>query len=314
MTLKTRKTGLLAAIAILLAIYIVQIFLANRSTEKTFKTKEDITSIVVTEGVSETNAILELQKKGDSWVAGKKEFLASKENVEAMIVDIKELKAVTMISRTTNESTDERYGFSAGGSFKIEAKNGEKTVRAFTIGKASPTGEQFYFKVDSGNEVYLSAKNLKNLFYMTDDEIREENIFDFEKDKIEEIAITNNFGVFKISRDVSTKNAPWTTENHIMESQMLSNPKVENLVVRLRNVKAENWNEGKEDFSPDAILTIKSGEKSVTLQAKKDTRVAVTQDFSDSFTIDERTYAALETRFEDLLEEKSIVQEPQNLN
>lgn len=316
MTLKTRKSALLISIAVLAVIYILQILTSNRSQEKIFKLEDGIDRITVAdfEGTK-----LDVSLKDGKWFTSN--FLASTSAVESIIDELKELKSLSTVSKSSNEANSERFGFSGQETFTLTAEKGGKTVRKVIVGKASSTNENFYFKVDSSSDIYLSSENLSSLFNLTDDEIRENDIFDLETGKIDSISLKNKLGSFEISRNTDSKDVVWMLNSEIPSNKSLSQELVRNFVNAVKIITVEKWNNGKDEYNnlseeSSAELSIVSEGKAFTVNVKfggKDVNnQAVASNFEDCFELPLRTVNVLENTVSDgFLTEKAALAAPE---
>lgn len=312
MTLKTRKSALLISIAVLAVVYILQVFSSNRSQEKIFKLEGGIDRIMVSGADGKE---LDVSLKDGKWFTSK--FLASTASVETIIDNLKGLKSLSTVSKVSNEANNERFGFSDSGTFTVTAEKDGKTVRKVIVGKASSTNENFYFKVDSSSDIYLSSENLSDLFKKSDDDLRENNVINFEPEKIESISLKNKLGSFIISKNPESKDVVWMLGSEIPANKSLSQELVRNFVNAVKTITAEKWYEGKDDFNnlsqeSAAELSVVSEGKTYTVNAKfggKDSiNPAVASDFTDCFELPLRTVNVLENTVSDgFLTEKAAL-------
>ena len=92
--MKARKTALLASIAVLLGIYIIQLVLAGRSSVKTLtlKTEPDTYTIAASDGTTV------LKKTPDGGTVGDKDYAANETSAVSVANAVKEIKVLDTVS------------------------------------------------------------------------------------------------------------------------------------------------------------------------------------------------------------------------
>lgn len=164
--LYTRKIILAAAVAVLAAIYIIQLVLSSRSSEKIFKIEKPFDTIEIS---SQDNGNLELKRIGNFWKIGGED--AEEIRAERLNDAVKEIKTLGVVSKSSDESAAGRYGFTDAQKISVKVSDGEKELLSLEIGKDAASGQQNYVRINGGSEIYLASGALKSTF-----SVKKENI------------------------------------------------------------------------------------------------------------------------------------------
>ena len=151
-----RKTVLLAGIAILAVIYVLQLIAGSRSSVKDFVIDKAFDTIEVT---SADNGVVLLKRYGDFWKVGDEEADSGKAK---MISDsLVRIKTLSVISTSSSEDAIERYGFTDGQKITVKVSDNGKEYLSLEIGKDAANGQQNYVRVNGKNEIYLASGALR---------------------------------------------------------------------------------------------------------------------------------------------------------
>lgn len=162
----TRKIILLSAIAVLLAVYILQLAVGGRNKVKVLTTEEPIDYVMI----DNNGAKLSIRKNGDRWYVGDEKFPCHESRANGIVNAISEVKVLGNVA-AGSAADNERYGFDGG--ITVEAYSGEKLVRSLFIGKNTATGSQSYVRIDGKSPVCLVQGALRSTFEATAEDIKE---------------------------------------------------------------------------------------------------------------------------------------------
>ncbi len=161
--LNRTKIGLLAAIAVLLAVCTIQSITANRTNVRLLLTDEDISFVSIKFG--EQNYTM--TKNDGAW------YLADGRKIQdnratAIVNSISEIKILGTVASSAGQAS-EKYGLDSP--VMVEAFSGNKLLRSLTLGKITATGSQCYASVDGKQGVVLIQGALRTTLEATPDDI-----------------------------------------------------------------------------------------------------------------------------------------------
>lgn len=212
--MKTRKLILLAADILLLVIMILQITLKSGDKVKVFSLSEDPDEIVVSTP-SENYSIIRM---GDNWFVGDKKYPANESYVNSYIEATKNIKVLDKVTSNSSENVLSRYDLNKGQAVSVIVKKGGEVLRTILVGKNATAGSQTYVKLDDDNGIYLATGNLRNDFEKTVSYLRSRIVFDFNKDEVNSVAITDKTGkTWSISRMGSGTDVAWNCTGAIVD-------------------------------------------------------------------------------------------------
>lgn len=165
--LMKRKIVLVSVIAVLLAVYIIQIVFENTDRTRIVRIKKEIDCIKVFCNDEEK---LHIQKKDSVWVIGNSDSQVQRFKADAFVNSLEEIKILDVVSRKTDDA--ERYGLDKTSALKIVAFSEGKTVRTVLAGKKSSTGNQEYVILDDEKEICLSHGSLRSIFEVDAESIK----------------------------------------------------------------------------------------------------------------------------------------------
>jgi hypothetical protein len=182
--MKTRKIILLSSIAVLAAVYAVQLAFSRPDKVRVLTVADKIDSITITRNDAPS---VTLRKEGEGWVIGDKKYPADQALVDDMLAPLNSLKVLGSVSKNV---ADERYGLADGAGIGVEAASGGKTVRKLIVGKDSSTSRQAYTQVDGKAEVLLVSGSLHDTFGKSADEYRSRAVWAFGADTVTKVSST----------------------------------------------------------------------------------------------------------------------------
>lgn len=186
--MNTRKTVLLAGIAVLAGVCALQAALAGRGSIEILKLKaaESPDSISISRA---DGTVVTLVKAASGWMVGDKKYPADPAQVGEMLSSISSIKILGTVS---GSSDYERYGLAEGGRVTVTASKEGKTLRTIAAGKNSVTSTQSYALVDGRKNVVLVSGSLRDLFDRGIDALRNHEIWSVPADGITKIDATSS--------------------------------------------------------------------------------------------------------------------------
>lgn len=179
-----RKIFLLEAIAFMSVICILSLFSGGRTKSSLIKTDAKIDFIKVNSAKGE----IKLKKDGEKWFLD--DFEASLYDVKRMLKEIKTISVLNKIDNMKSDSKKEKYGFTDEKIISVEAFEGEKSVRKILIGKLSSTYSQTFIALGKGEDVFLAAGNLHDVFDHDAQELKDKKIYSLNKNDITSVSIS----------------------------------------------------------------------------------------------------------------------------
>lgn len=151
----SKRTKILACVAAALAVIcVVQFLLGLKSPQKTFKFKGEPDFI----SIENSGNKIVLQKNGDTWFCGGEALDSNK--VAALQKSFTPLKTLGVTSKSASEASLERYGLDKA--IVVQAKEKDKNLISFSIGKDSSSGSQSYIQVEGKKEIFLASGRLRS--------------------------------------------------------------------------------------------------------------------------------------------------------
>lgn len=205
--MKVRKIVLLAADLILLAVCIVQGILSVKDNAKTFEVTETPDEILI----DRADGSFAITKTDDNWYIGEQKFPANNGSVEVMIDAASSIRTLDKMGKASNDAVAGRYDLSADKKITVTLKKEGKILRTIGVGKESSTGTQGYVTIDDGDDVYLTASNLKNSFNKTVDDLRNKTVLQLDKNSITAVTMIDDEGnTWTLSRSGSGESLSWS--------------------------------------------------------------------------------------------------------
>jgi len=247
--MKTRKTVLLSAIAVLLCIYIFQLIRAGQTSVKKITLKGSPTVYTMKSAAGEAV----LTSKDGKWIVGDKNYPADTNAASSISSSVKDIKVLDIVSRSAEEATLERYGLDAAQVITVTAADASgKVLRTMYIGKESSTGSQTYVKVDSSKDIYLVSGALKNTFGKKTDDLRSKEVYSVKTDDITHIAVTSDNGSWEL--DKSGTPAVWSVSAGD-RSITLDTDKTNGYVGQIADLNVDSWLDDSQTLPAKATAT-----------------------------------------------------------
>jgi hypothetical protein len=181
--MSARKTILLAAIASLSVIFVIQSLLGGKDSVKTVKLADGIAidsiSIARADGTT-----VNLSKEGDAWFVGDRKYPVDKNAVDGMVAALGEIRVIDTVSRSGDL---ERYGLDGAAAVTVTASKAGKAVRAIVAGKNASAAGQSYALVDGSKAVSLVSGSLKDTFDKDAESLRDKTVWSTAREGITRI-------------------------------------------------------------------------------------------------------------------------------
>ena len=165
--LMLRKLVLLAGVALLALIYVIQLIAGSRSSVKDFVIDKTFDTIEIS---STDNGSVLLKRYGDFWKVGDEEADSGKAKMISEAA--RAIKTLSVISSSTSEDAIERYGFTEGQKITVKVSDNGKEYLSLEVGKDAANGQQNYVRVNGKNEIYLASGALRQRFSVKADELK----------------------------------------------------------------------------------------------------------------------------------------------
>jgi hypothetical protein len=148
-------------------------------------TAENISGIVLTGDGKE----IKIRKDKDKWLIGAENFPADKYKIEKMIDFLKKPELMTVVS----ESKDYlRYGLDEKKRITVKALSGEKGLRTVDIGNPAGVQNYTFIRIEDDLLVYHAREDLRDIFVLDVDEIRDKGVIAFKADEVESISFAGD--------------------------------------------------------------------------------------------------------------------------
>ncbi|MCP3901562.1 MAG: DUF4340 domain-containing protein [Desulfobacteraceae bacterium] len=285
------------------------LFLHNRDQDSNLLpqiTKIDETKIEHIEIIKHKKTI-NCFKDGGDWVVTKNKFLGDTQVIKEMLASIKNLTITTLISEKGNLK---RYDLDKDKSIKVIAKDKNKVLREFTIGKTVSTQKHTFITLSNQNNVFHATGNLKRIFNKSIDNLRDKQIQKIDLAEIKSIKICK--GSLKktitkksLAEDNTEKPTQWITK----DNTELNQESINALVETLSDLRCSSYIETqtKADFintTPFLIVTLEADQETeFTLFPKneQDKHIGISSDHKDLFILEGHIADGIISNCDDLL-------------
>lgn len=164
-----RKLILLCSIAVLTAVYILQLAFENKTQVRTVFTEESIDAVVITRN---GEPVVSIQKTDEKWTADTEKIPVKENRANGIVNTVSEIKILETVHSGGTDA--ERYGLNPEAALKAEAFSGGKKVRTLSVGKSTATGSQCYVQIDGDRKIYLAQGALRSSLEVSAEDIKEE--------------------------------------------------------------------------------------------------------------------------------------------
>jgi hypothetical protein len=136
--------------------------------------------------ITKNGQSFDLNKKDDQWSVGPEAYAADSVKVKNMVKAAVDLTITDLISESGNY---ERYDLTDDSKIDVQAFEGGKMVRNFSVGKAAPTHQHTFVRLSDDPKVYNARGQLNHTFDHTISNLRDLTVLSFDKDAITDMMI-----------------------------------------------------------------------------------------------------------------------------
>lgn len=148
---------------------------------------EEITALTITKG----GQPVELVRKDDDWRIAPENYPADAAKITSMIDAVKDLTVTALVAET---ASDARYDLDDENRIQVTAKAGDRTVRAFDVGKAAPGNRHTFIKLPDDNRVYHARDSFRSRFDLDKEALRDKTVLKVDRNRIHQVEITDKDG------------------------------------------------------------------------------------------------------------------------
>jgi hypothetical protein len=145
--------------------------------------QKDITKIEI----SKKNESITLTRRDDKWVIGPNAYPADSGKINKILDILDDLSLTALVSESKNYV---RYDLGEDQRIHVRAFGGDAIKREFDIGKAAPSFRHTFVKIGKDPKVYHALENFRSYFEQSVDSLRDKAVLSFDRNEIQEIAIT----------------------------------------------------------------------------------------------------------------------------
>jgi uncharacterized protein (DUF1499 family) len=129
---------------------------------------------------------LALMKKDDQWRIVPEQYPADGEMVHQILDVIDDLAVTALVSESENYL---RYELDDKHRIHVKAFKGDDIVREFYIGKAAPSFNHTFIRLQTDPKVYHAGDNFRSRFDQTVESLRDKTVLSFHQNDIHEVVI-----------------------------------------------------------------------------------------------------------------------------
>ena len=264
-----RKYVLLAIVAVLAVIVVVQTVMGTKSNIKDLKIETDISKIEITSAGSSVSDVFEKQSDGSWMINGK--YLADSGKTQEMLDSLKNIRVLGTVG--SSKSDAEKFGLDDGHVIRVKVFGDGKLLRTVRVGKTSGAGAQTYAQVDSSDSFKLVNGNLTRYFGAEINTLRDKMFWKFDPACVTQIKLFNEGKKLELSKEaVESDGSNAYTVSHVWTvtganfdlGGEIDSAKIDQWVVDLAQVNSFKWKS--DDWpmprnTPEVQLEIYEGEK-----------------------------------------------------
>lgn len=276
---------ILALIIVALSAYLVMH--KTDSTHYTLPVLDDLKDTTINHiDIVKGDTTISLDSNGDSWVVGNEKFPAKKEDINTMIESIKNLTLTALVSESKSYN---RYELDDQNKIAVTAKNGEKEIRSFDVGKVASSYRHTFVKLENDYRVYHADGNFRRNFDKTEESLTDKVIMTLDKATVFGIQTKGGDNTLSFERKQEPVTVDVNTENKDEEATVPPKPKdiwadaagtekskekIDSFVSQFENLTCSYYIKGKtkEDFKDPVLeISLNAGKVyNLTIYPKKD--------------------------------------------
>ena len=177
-------------IALAVVILAIALYLFLRSPDRTHYELPQLpqisTSALSRIQITKSGTVLSLVREGETWCILPRQYPADGAKVHRMVDALKDITLTALVSESREF---DRYGLTDEQKITVRAWEGENEIRHVTLGKAAPSSSHTFLQPAGDHRVYHARGNLKPLFDLTEEDMRDRQVLSFSKNEIHEMAI-----------------------------------------------------------------------------------------------------------------------------
>jgi hypothetical protein len=265
-------------IILVLIIIALSVYLYMRSADRTLYelpqlpqvNEKELTKLEITKGKT---AII-LKKKDDQWFIAPAEYPTAANKIEDMLKALKNFDLTAMVSESKNYN---RYELDDAQKINVKAFQGDNLKLNIDVGKIASSFRHTFVRPSGDERVFHARGNLKNVFDVTVDSLRNKTVLSFKPDDIQQFNIDKGQQSLAFSRtqvpvEVKSSDAEKGTETappapqqvwQAATEQPVNEPAINQLLNALAGLRCEKFidDRKKEDFnSPLFTIMLKSAQ------------------------------------------------------
>ena len=235
--------------------------------------------------ISKPDTSIAMNIKDDIWHIAPQGYPANTGKIKNLLDIVEKLPLTALVSESKNYN---RYDLNDEKKITVRAWAGDTLRREFEVGKATASRKHTFVKLAGDHRVYQAQGNLRPLFDLTVDRLRDKRVLSFERAEIREIHIAKDQKSVIFSRkqvpvkvsagqEADAKSPPSPKSKTIWQSadgKEADKSRLNSLLTTLSNLRCQKYIDGrkKEDFTkPIYTLQLKGArEYSLSIFAKTD--------------------------------------------
>lgn len=125
-------------------------------------------------------------KEGEKWVVGKEKYVALTPAIKDMLDFLEKPVLMAVVSDSKNY---ERYGLDEAGKLSVIAATADGAQRSFEIGLRAAGQRHTFIKLENDHRVYNTRHDLRDIFTLDIDDLRDKKVISFDTDEINNIQL-----------------------------------------------------------------------------------------------------------------------------
>lgn len=155
---------------------------------------DSISGIVI--GGSEGEILL--TKKDNKWLLGADKYTADTYKVKKMISFLEKPVLMTVVSDSMDYM---RYGLDDKNRITVKALSGESPERVVEIGYQADIQNSTFIKLKNDQRVYCAKDDLRDIFSIDIDDIRDKTVLSFDIDKVNSVRVSKDGKEFEFNKN-----------------------------------------------------------------------------------------------------------------
>lgn len=280
------KKEYIILIAVIIALSLYLILRSPDRTQYQLPTLPDVFSFEISKiEISKPDTSIAMNIKDDIWHIAPQGYPANTDSIINLLDSIEKLPLTALVSESKNYT---RYDLNDEKKITVRAWAEDTLRREFEVGKATASRTHTFVKLAGDHRVYQAQGNLRPLFDLTVDRLRDKRVLSFERTEIQEIHIAKGQKSVIFSRkqvplkvsagqEAGDESPPSPKSKTIWQSadgREADEFRLNRLLATLSNLRCQKYIDGskKEDFTkPVYTLKMKGArEYSLSIFAKTD--------------------------------------------